>query len=330
MNRDVRVAIIGAGNMGNTHAKAYAEVTGATLVAVVDIVEEKAVALQEAYRISDHYNDYRAVINRPDIDMVDVCVPTCSHPEITIAAAQAGKHVLCEKPMALSLAKAEAMRDAAQRAGVLLMLAFCRRYDNEWNKVRELIQRGELGRPVVWRSLTAVRGGKQPWFVQKEQGGGPIIDAAVHNFDFARYIFGDVAKVAGSAMRFREDATAADTGSAIVSFVTGDDLVLTWTWGLPKGARGSSVNDMVGPKGALFFGRKARPDFANLSPLEKGQGAIVIDRGVQGIEQFPYMLNDMYRDEIQAFVDAIRQGRPSPVDAGCGIESLRIALAIVS
>lgn len=323
------MAIIGAGNMGRTHAAAYTKVRGAKPVMVVDIVEEKAKALQESHQVAGWCRDYREAVRRSDVDMVDVCVPTWLHEEVTVAAAEAGKHVLCEKPMSLSLSAAKRMQQAADGAGVALMIAFCRRYDNAWMKMRELVQGGALGRPVVWRSVVAVRGGKQPWFVQEDQGGGPLVDAVVHNYDFARYVFGEVKHVAASTMTFRDDATAVDTGSALIHFASGDDLVVSWSWGLPQGARGGAVNDIIGPKGALYFGKNARPDFAGLPALGPGYGAIVVDGGEAGIVQYPYEKNDMYRDEIQAFVDAVHEGRGAPVSGEDGIKSLAVARAVL-
>jgi UDP-N-acetylglucosamine 3-dehydrogenase len=329
--KELRVAIVGSGRMGKTHAAKYVKVRGARPVVAVDIVPERAKTLKDAYQMDDWYEDYRAAVNRPDIDMVDVCTPTWVHEEVAVAAAEAGKHVLCEKPMSLTVPAAKRMQEAADRAGVLLMIALCRRFDNGWMKVRELVQAGVLGRPVVWRSVVAIRGGAQPWswFVQKDQGGGPIVDGAIHNLDFARYMFGEAQQVAASTMTFREDATAADTGSALVRFVSGDDLVLSWSWGLPLGARGASANDIIGPKGALYFSRDARSDFATLPALDDGWGAIVVDGGEAGIEQYPYRQNDMYCDEIQAFVDAVREGRVSPVDSEAGVGSLAMAEAIL-
>ena len=329
--KELRVAIVGSGRMGKAHAERYVKVRGAKAVVAVDIIPERAKALKEAYDMEAWYEDYREAIGRADIDIVDVCAPTYVHEEIAVAAAEAGKHVLCEKPMSLHVPEARRMQEAADRAGVLLMIALCRRFDNCWMKVKELIQSGVLGRPVVWRSVVAVRGGAPPlsWFVQKDQGGGPIVDGAIHNLDFARYMFGEAERVAACTMTFREDATAADTGSALVRFVSGDDLVLSWSWGLPHGARGASVNDIIGPKGALYFSRDARPDFASLPPPDKGWGSVVVDAGEAGIQQYPYKLNDMYLDEIQAFVDAAREGRPAPIGGQAGIASLAIAEAIL-
>src|SRR5690606_2444006 len=213
-----------------------------------------------------------------DIDMVDICLPTWLHEEVAVAAARAGKHVLCEKPMALTTESARRMHEAADQAGVLLMVAQCRRYSNDWLKIRELIHAGVIGRPVVIRTVRATRLG-EGWFVQKGRGDGPLLDGAIHDYDFARYIFGEAKSVMASGTTFRSDATAIDTGTAIIRFEHGDELVVSWSWGLPPGARGGYLHDVIGPKGAIFFERSTRPDFARLPAPDAGCGAVVIDRG---------------------------------------------------
>lgn len=322
--KTLRVALIGAGTIGSTHATRYSDVTGAELQVVVDVSEARARQLQEATGIPEWATDYRDVIARDDIDVIDICLPTWLHEEVAVAAAEHGKHILCEKPMALNVESARRMHQAAERAGVVLMVAQCRRYSQDWLKVRELIHSGVLGRPVVVRTVRALRLA-YGWFVQEGKGDGPLLDGAIHDYDFARYTFGEVRRVMGSGMTFREDATAVDTGTAIIQFEAGDELVVSWSWGLPDGARGGFLHDVIGPKGALFFDRKARPDFAQLSPAKEGFGTVVIDRGVEGgVEQVPYPVRDMYLDQIQAFIDAVHAGGPAPID---GIEGLK-AVAI--
>lgn len=327
MPRQLRIAQIGAGGIGRTHAASFKGMKGAELAAIVDLDEARAKALQDTHAIPSFYSDYREVLKRDDIDIVNICLPTWLHEEIAIAAAQAGKHILCEKPMTLTIESAERMLEAADKAGVKLMVAFCRRFDNEWLKMRELIQAGALGKGLVWRSLHARRGGHQPWFVQKGRGEGPLMDGAIHNFDFARFVWGEARSVVASTKSYREDATAADTGNAIIQFESGDDLVISWSWGLPVGARGATANDIIGPKGALFFNRNERPDLADLKPLAEGQGAIYIDRGAEGIEQHVFTKNDMYHDEMQALIDAIHQGKPSPIDGLEGLKAVAISRA---
>jgi UDP-N-acetylglucosamine 3-dehydrogenase len=162
MASSLRIAVVGVGQIGKVHMNAFKNVKNAEVVAVVDLIEERAKEVKETYGVPDYYVDYRKVLERDDIDAIDICVPTYVHEEIAVASARANKHFLCEKPMTLSMESADRMLAEAEKAGVTHMVAFCRRFDNEWNKVRELIQAGVIGRPVVWRSIIAVRGGSQP------------------------------------------------------------------------------------------------------------------------------------------------------------------------
>lgn len=325
----VRVAVIGAGGMGKVHAARYAEVEGAELRVVVDVDPARARALQEELGVPESATDYREVVARDDIDALDICLPTWLHEEVAVAAARAGKHILCEKPMALTVASARRMHEEAEQAGVVLMIAQCRRYSNDWLKVRELIQGGFIGRPVVIRSVRAAHLG-EGWFVQDDRGGGPLLDGAIHDYDFARYTFGEAVRVMASGTTFRQDATAVDTGTAIVHFASGDELVLSWSWGVPPGARGGYLHDAIGPKGVLFFDNRSRPDLSNLPAAEPGFGTVVLDRGQSGgLERFSYRQNDMYRDEIQAFIDAVRYGKPSPVGGLEGVKGVAIAEAVL-
>ncbi len=331
MERMVRIALIGAGRIGAVHAEAFGKVKGSKIVIVVDQDEKRARLLQEQHGNMEYASDYKSVLSRNDIDAVDVCAPTYLHEEIVITAALAGKHILCEKPLALTVDAVEHMTNAATQAGVILMVAFCRRYDNHWLRVKELVSSGLIGHPVIWRYVQAICGGTgvKSWFAQKEQGGGLIIDTAIHNFDFARLMFGESTKIMANTLRFRTDATAVDTGNALVSFASGSSLLLSISWGLPEGAEGVYINDIIGPQGIIYF------DGAGPSRLQRSvsnvpfnQGSIVADLGTRGgICRYTYDKNNMYSGEIQAFTDSIRAGTPSPIDGRECAYSLAIAHA---
>lgn len=329
MSRRLRIAQIGAGGIGAFHAARTVQVEGAELAAIVDLDETRAAAMQERFGIADRYTDFREALKRDDIDIVNICLPTWLHEEVVVEAARAGKHILCEKPMTLTLDSAERMLEAVEKAGVTMMVAFCRRFDNEWLKVRELLQGGALGDSLLWRSVHSIHGANGiSWFVQKGRGEGPLMDGAIHNYDFARFMWGEAEMVFASTKSYRPDATAPDTGSAIIRFTGNHDLMVSWSWGIPKGASGSNMNEIIGPKGALFFSKGDRAAFAELPDPPAGHGAIYIDRGMDGgAEQHLFVKNDMYRDEIQAFVNAVAAGAPSPVDGVEGMKAVAIARA---
>jgi len=149
--RTVRVGLIGCGNIGaGGHLPAYAHIPEAELVAVCDGVEELAHAAAERSGATA-YTDYRRLLEREDIEMVDLCIPTYLHAQLAVEAMQTGKHVLCEKPMAHTLSAADAMIETARKTGVKLMIGQVRRFDHRYTSIREQLDAGRVGRPVFVR-----------------------------------------------------------------------------------------------------------------------------------------------------------------------------------
>ncbi|MEA2530358.1 MAG: hypothetical protein QOG89_2002, partial [Thermomicrobiales bacterium] len=145
--RPLRVGVIGAGTIAlSAHLPAIARLKGRVeLVAIADVRAEVAEQAAARYGAEAAYGDYRQLLDRTDIDLVDICTPEFLHAEQTIAAAAAGKHVLCEKPMAATVAEADAMLDACRRAGVRLMIAHSRRFTPRYQRIRTAIDRGDVG-----------------------------------------------------------------------------------------------------------------------------------------------------------------------------------------
>src|SRR5829696_8126626 len=143
----MRVGIVGAGFMGSTHAAAWAD-TPATMVGFVDESSGGAQALTERYG-GRAYPDLRALLG--DVDVVDICTPTHLHYEMVLAAAEAGKHVVCEKPLARTVEQGQSMIAACRRAGVKLLVAHVVRFFPEYALARSLVAAGRIGRPAVLR-----------------------------------------------------------------------------------------------------------------------------------------------------------------------------------
>ena len=322
----LRVALIGAGGIGAHHASKFSKVKGAELVAAVDVDGERAKAVAEKYGIPKVYTSIDEAIAAGGIDAVDICLPTWLHKEAAVKAAQAGLHVLCEKPMAVTLEEADEMIEAAKTAGVTLMIAQCRRWDNYWGAVDKALKSGAIGRPVVWRDVAGNQGPGPAWFYARDKGLGPLVDGAIHNYDFARVMFGEASWVFASVRNFK-NVTAPDTGIAVVRFESGDELQLSWSWGLPGGAFAGRTLDIMGPEGVLFFDRPGRNVEVPAAP--EGHGQIVAVRKDGEIVPFNYPLNDMYVDEIQHFVDCVKSGRTPNPSGEEARRSLAIALAVL-
>lgn len=202
----IKVAVVGVGNIANSHIQGYLAAEDAEVYAFCDINEERLRYMGEKYGISRLYTDEQTMLNElPEIDAVSVCTWNAAHASCTITALNAGKHVLCEKPMAMNVEEAEAMKQAAEQNGKLLMIGFVRRFGADCRAVKELAENGRLGEIYYAKAQYLRRNGNPGgWFGNKAlSGGGPLIDLGVHSIDLVRYLMGKkkVVSVYGSTFK---------------------------------------------------------------------------------------------------------------------------------
>ena len=190
----IRVGIIGVGAIGNVHAAAYKASADCELVALCDVRETVLAATAEKFSVQQTFTDYQEMLNSPDIDAVSVCVGNVYHKECAVAAFNAGKHVLLEKPMAMSGTEAAEIVAAEQRSNKIGQMGMVWRQNPQAQAVKDYIDRGLLGEIYHMRVIYIRRRGIPGlggWFTTKKlSGGGPIIDVGVHFFDLALYLSG--------------------------------------------------------------------------------------------------------------------------------------------
>ena len=194
MGKKIRVAVIGCGGISHNHLDAYQANPDVEIYALCDINEKNLHEKAEKYGVSRLYTDKdKMLAELPEIDAVSVCTWNAAHAECTIAALNAGKHVLCEKPMALNAPQAEEMLEAAKKNDRLLMIGFVRRFGNDCKIVKDLIEHDRMG-DIYYAKATYLRRKGCPggWFGDKARsGGGPLIDLGVHVIDLTRYLMGN-------------------------------------------------------------------------------------------------------------------------------------------
>ena len=191
--KKLRVGIIGVGSISEVHIAGYQADPRAEIVAFCDINEELLKKKGEKYGVTNLFTDVNEMVKMEDLDAVSVCTWNAAHAPCTIAALNAGKHVLCEKPMAMSVAEAQAMHEAAQRNGKLLMIGFVRRFGSDTAMVQDFIDQGFFG-DFYYAKATYLRRNGNPggWLGDtKRSGGGPLIDLGVHVIDLVRYLMGN-------------------------------------------------------------------------------------------------------------------------------------------
>ncbi|MDQ3813218.1 MAG: Gfo/Idh/MocA family oxidoreductase [Armatimonadota bacterium] len=190
----IGVGIIGAGGIARgAHIPSYQKLPNVEIVAVADPVTEARNRTAEEFGILDVYEDFREMLKREDIQAVSVTTPNFMHAEATIAALEAGKHVLCEKPLAMNAREGAAMVEAARRTGNKLMVGFNSRFSSEIQTLKRFAAGGAFGTMYYTRAQALRRRGIPGWglFINKEKnGGGPLIDIGVHILDAALHVLG--------------------------------------------------------------------------------------------------------------------------------------------
>ncbi len=314
------IGFIGCGGIHNAHAPHVVEHEDAFIACAMDVSEDAAKAHCEKYGTENWTMDVDELLGRDDVDAVFICTPTGFHAGYAAKAAAAGKHMFCEKPMAMTVADCESMAAAADEAGVIIQLGFVRHYCNEWMKMREVIQSGMIGNPVVWRSVSGGSGAPTPWFFDAKIGGGPFIDGAVHNYDWARFTFGEAVSVSADLRTMKADTTAWDTGTAVINFESSDQLIMCWSWGLPgfgSTVRADAAHDVLGPLGCIML---------------PGDGKLLVrtETGEEEVTFEPDTGADWFRRQMAHFVECVREGKQPMVGAAEGIGATRIAEAILN
>ncbi len=210
--KKLRLGIIGCGGICRTaHVPAYEQMDNVEIVAMCDIIVSRAEKLGEIFG-AEAYEDYHEVLKRDDIDAIDICTPNYLHSEIAIAALEAGKHVFCEKPDAVSVEKVLEMKAASEKAGKTLMIMRNNRFLPSSRFMKKYIEDGKTGMLYAgrcgWKRRRGIPG-KGGWFTTKEQsGGGPLIDLGVHMIDLAIWLMGNPTPVAVSGSTFCKFADA--------------------------------------------------------------------------------------------------------------------------
>jgi predicted dehydrogenase len=313
------ICVIGAGDLGTVHAQSWLTVPDVKLISVADPLTERSLRNRDRFGFQAACADHLEALDMPGIQVVSVAVPSSLHRQCSEAAMDRGYHVLCEKPIALSVEDARAMLATRDRTGVKLAVGFCKRFMGQVEKVAELVQEGAIGRPCMYRFVTGWERRPKLWIMDKDWGGGPVIDLCCHYIDQMRVIFGsDPVRVKAAGMTLSEGAEELpgvhpeiDTASFTVEYASGDVGALSLTWGLPRGVKTEQVEDLIGPEGAIKV-----DGVQQITLLQRSGAQVFADLGY-----------DMYARQAQAFAGAIRQDSPVAASAEDGLLALRVSLA---
>lgn len=324
-------AIIGAGNIGKVHAVALSAIPG-TRVAVICDAEASGKPVAEKYGAA-WVADYRQAVARPDVDVVCICTPSGSHAEAAIAAAEAGKHVVVEKPIDVTLARGKAIVDAARRAGVKLAGIFPMRFKAGSLAAREALDRGRLGRLalanaiVKWHRPDAYYAGSWRGTLALD-GGGALINQSIHSIDLLQWLAGPVAAISGQIATLAHRIEAEDTASAVVTFASG---ALGAIQGATSCWPGEPARvELHGDRGAIILqeGSIVRWTLADAEPGEEERMLALEGTFGSGSSDPMGITSEPHRRQLADMVAAIAEDRPPAVDGAEALKALEIVLAI--
>jgi predicted dehydrogenase len=327
----LRIAILGAGMVARYHAQAIAATPGARLVAVSRSDASKAAASAAEFGVPCETSD-EALLARPDVDAVCICTPSGQHARETIAAARAGKHVLVEKPMALTTADADAMIAACAQAGVRLGVALQRRTEPAYQAAHAAVANGSLGQPVLGLALipyhrTQAYYDSAPWRgTWAEDGGGALMNQGIHIADLLVWFMGDVEEVQARTATVAHQIEVEDNLTASLRFKNGAlGSILATTAAAPGFPHRVEV---YGTRGGVQLEAEAVVRW-------DGEAAPAIDASLRpgtaaaGAGSSPTGLAPTGHARIVAdFVTAVREGRAPLVPGEEGRRSLALVLAV--
>ncbi len=321
----IGVCVIGSGRAGLIHARNFAHgIPGAKLVALMDSNEAAVRQACGELGVRKYYLDYRQALRDEEVQAVVVTTPTVFHREIVVAAAQAGRHILCEKPMAMNAEECDAMIAAADRRGVKLQIGFMRRFDAGFLQAWEQIQAGAIGKVVLVKSLTRGPSVPQRWQYDIAASNGPLAEVNSHDIDTLRWFTGsDFREVYAVAGNFRcPDARAEfpdfyDNVVLLGSFENGCQGVIDGAVSVGYGY--DARVEILGTDGVLFVGQlEDRPVTVCARDQKLVRRSVASWRG---------LFIDAYRAEDEAFIQAVREDRPPRVTGLDGKRAVEVVNA---
>jgi predicted dehydrogenase len=316
----MNVAVVGAGFAGGIHAQAWAGLGSASLLVVdADAERARAVAGRWGGRASTSLDEALA----PAVDVVSICLPTALHGELAVSAARAGKHVLCEKPMAIGLEEADRMIGAADGAGVTLMVAHVLRFWPEYELLGDLVAGRRLGalRALSCHRLVTRPGAYAPWLLDRGQGIG-LAEVAIHDLDIAVFLLGRPTSLAAHGVR---DGAGWAHLQTLMRYQDGVVASVEAGWGTPEAEPFVAGFRAVFEGGLAEYDSRRRPTFRVVAGADVEEG----DSPRGETEGGPWAFDVAgYLREVEYFAACVREGRPPErCPPGDARQALELALA---
>lgn len=333
----ISFGIIGCGAIANIHARAINSIEGAILKAVADVNIDTARRFAQNYNVERYYSDYREILKDKDIDIVNICTPSGLREEIAIAAAQARKHIIAEKPIEVTLERIDRMIAECEKHNVALAGIFNNRYNKNYRIVYDTIQRGRFGRLILGDVYVK-------WYREKEyytssnwrgtwrfDGGGALMNQSIHFIDLLQWYMGPVESVkAYTAQAIHRYIETEDLGVAILKFKNGALGVVEGSTAIYPG-----LHDRIeihGENGSVLIenGKIVRWEFRDKEPLDE---EIRRNKGLESFDlgsskdpmEIPY---ELHKREIEDIISSLKEGKKPAIDGYEARKAVEIIIAI--
>lgn len=343
-SRKLNIGIIGCG-VGQLHLQGFAEDPRVNVVAIAGLDEDRCRQLAETYDIRSVYQDYQDLLADPSVEAVTVAVPNILHVPVSVAALEAGKHIMVEKPLARTTAEGQAIIDAAQRTGLVLGVIFNRRGRHDVQIVKSEVERGSFGHiyhaKAFWMRRSGIPG-LGTWFTSKEMaGGGPLIDLGIHVLDMALWVLGNPQPIRVSAATYAElgprgrgqwrggrfpynpdePYDVEDFATALIRFEHGLTLQLDASWAAYTGHGDEFGLSLLGNEGGAEIHAK---DYAQVGTLRL-YGEI---DGAPTVTEPKLLEQPGHAEVLRRFVDSVLEGVPMSPSGKEGFERVQLIEAI--
>ncbi len=323
-SRPLRAGIVGVGNISRLHVEGYRR-AGAELAAICDVDDAFVQVRADEWSVPAAYTDAERMFAETELDVVSVCTPVAAHHGAVLAAARAGVHVLCEKPIALDLRQAQEMVDACHQAGVLLQIGHQLRSDGAVAHAKGMIEAGHIGEIAFVRLRQAHDWGGapevRPSFAKRASGGGgTLLDNGCHLMDLARYLAGDAEEVYARVSTRRWPIELEDTAVTSIRFASGALGSVETAWTATGWEEGFWV---YGSRGSLeWTNRHQRPVLRHA--FRDSPGTTWEDTDLARLE---FAGERAHLRQVRAFLDAVQGDGEVPCSGEDGLEAVRIVLA---
>ncbi|RLE78077.1 MAG: inositol 2-dehydrogenase [Thermoprotei archaeon] len=317
----IGVGVVGLGRIGQLHAEIFnSKIPNAKLVAVSDVVENLVKSASEKFNVKG-YLSYEEMLRDAEVDAVVICTPTFLHKDMIMLAAEYHKHILCEKPLTVTVKEAEEVLSKISNSNVILQVGYMRRFDYAYQEAKKKINAGDIGHPVAFIGIARDPAPPPGWAADPKLSGGIFLDMLSHDFDMARWLMDSEIKrvyVEGGAFIYEEIKEKGDLDVVTINFRFENGAV-GFIHGSRKSAFGYDLRtEVLGTEGTVYIGYRQDPMFA----IGVKQGLIY-----SGIKWFFKRFYDAYVEEDKHFIDCLINDKKPLITGEDGKKAVEIAEA---